>query len=160
MKILYVSIILLSIVLSGCVAKPTGYVKRDDYGGNRYGYNDKKISDDEYAIIVEGNIFSEPDHVAKLALYHAANVTIRNGKNYFRIVKKSDENLPTNMVTTAIPVPIPGSAILFIPVAETSINETTSILIIQLCEVQENSQSDCLSAENIIDALKPIIEKE
>lgn len=156
MKILNVSILLLFIYLSGCA---TGYVKRDDNWGFQYGYSDKKISDDEYAIIFKGNRYSAPNYVAKLALYHAANVTIRNGKNYFHILKKNDANLTTHQVTT-IPIPIAGAGILFLPVAETSVNETTSILIIQLCEDQGETQSECINAEKIINELRPIIEKE
>lgn len=156
MKTPYVSIILFLIFLSGC-AKPTGYVKRDNYGGNQYGCNDKKISDDEYAIVAEGNKYSTPEHVAMLALYHAANVTINNGKNSFRIIKKTDENLPSHQLTM-IPIPIVVGFIYFLPVAENSINEATSILIIKFCEEQTDTQSKCINAEQIINELKSTIE--
>jgi len=146
MKFSYFSILLPFIFLLGCAAKPTGYVKRDDYMGSQYGYNDKKISNDEYAIIAEGNRYSATDYVAKLALYHAAKVTTRNRRTSFRIVKKNDENLTTHEVTTIF-VPIAGAGMLIIPVAENAISEPTSILIIQFCEDLGDAKSECINAK-------------
>lgn len=154
MKIYYTLILSLLILVSSC-AKPTGYTQRGSFWGNTYGCSDKKISDSEFAIIAEGNEYSTPDHVAKLALYHAANVTIKNGKSSFYILKKTDENLPSARILT-IPIFI-GGASFFLPVAESSINETTSILIIQLCEEQAETQYKCINAEQVINELKPTL---
>jgi len=158
MKTSYLLILLLFIFLLGCAAKPTGYIKRDDYMGSQYGYNDKKINDDEYAIIAEGNRYSAPDYVAKLALYHAAKVTTRNGQTYFRILKKNDENLTTHEVATII-VPIAGAGMLYIPVAENAISEPTSILIIELCEDSGEAQTECINSKEIISELQIVFEK-
>jgi len=126
--------------------------------GSQYGYNDKKINDDEYAIIVEGNRYSAADYVAKLALYHAAKVTTRIGRTYFRIIKKNDEYLTTHEVTTIV-VPITGAGMLFIPVAENAISEPTSILIIQLCEDPGEAQTECINSKEIINELQIVFEK-
>ena len=127
--------------------------------GSQYGYNDKRISNDEYAIIAEGNRYSAADYVAKLALYHAAKVTTRNGQTYFRILKKNDESLTTHEVTTIV-VPIAGAGMLYIPVAENAISEPTSILIIEFCEDLGEAQTECINSKEILNELQIVFEKE
>lgn len=156
MKPFYFLTFIFIMLITGC-AKPTGYAVRENYWDGKYGCNDKKISEDEFAIISKGNKLSTPDHVAKLALYHAANVTLKNGKSSFHILKKDSANLPNHQITV-IPIPILGAPILFLPVAENTVNETTSILIIKLCLKSTAINTECISADKIIKELKPIVD--
>jgi len=146
------------LLLFNACAKPTGYVMRDVYGGSKYGCNDKKISDDEFAVIAEGNEYSTAEHVAKLALYHAAHVTIKNEKQFFQILQKTEKTLPNHQVIT-IPLILYGGVV-FIPVAGKPTSEITSILIIRLVAPADSLTSNCINAKQVITELKPILEKK
>jgi hypothetical protein len=129
---------------------------RDRYLGNRYGCSDKIITENEFAIIAEGNKYSSAERVAKLSLYHAAHVTIKNKREFFQILHKTDKNLPSHQL---IAIPIGLAPIVFVPVAEISTVEVTSILIIRLVEKKETLSSNYISAKQVIAELKPIFTK-
>ena len=156
MKVTYITILVSLLFLSSCAVKPTGYVKRNNSGGSQYGCNDKKVGDHEFAIIAKGNRYTDAERVAKLALFHAANVTIENERASFQIIKKDDESLLNHRpITIGLPIPIPNALpVLFIPVGETTSLEATSILIIKLCDKQPTNQSECINAEQVINELK------
>lgn len=157
MKTIPLILTILLFFLSSC-AQPTSYVKRNNYMGNPYGCSEKKISNDEFAIVARGNKYSSAEHVGKLALYHAANVTKNNSKKSFYIVKENIEKIK-NYQLTIIPIPIFGAPILFVPVNENMIDEVTSILIIKFCHEATSIESECINAEKTIDQLKIDIEK-
>lgn len=156
--IFYTTVLL---IFNAC-STPTGYVKRDGFWGSGYGFSDKKIEDNEFAIIAKGNGYSTCERVAKLALYHAAHVTIKNGKNYFEILQKSEKALPNHeLILIPIPIPIPnGFMNISVPVGEESTNEVTAILIIRLAEQAQPSSSIYINAEQVINELKPIFGKK
>jgi ERCC4-type nuclease len=155
MKIYFFLCIFLFTLLTACTqSTSTGYVKRDVYWGNRYGCNEKRISDNEFAIIAEGNIHSSVDHVAKLALYHAAHVTIENNKKFFQIVKQTDNNLASYQLIT---INILG---VFVPVGETENNEVTSILIIRITDKEQDNSSNNINALQVIKELEPVFKEK
>ena len=155
MRILTLICIATLTILSACT-KPTGYLEREIYWGNKYGYSEKKISDDEFAIIAEGNKYSSAEHVAKLALYHAAHVTIENKKEFFQIIQETNKDLASHEVIS-IPIGIPA---VFIPVTETSTNEVTSILIIRITGKEQTSTFKNINALQVINELKPIFDEK
>jgi len=155
MKIYYIFCLIFLILVSAC-AKPTGYVQRSDYWGDKYGVSHKVISKNEFAIIAEGNAHTSADRVATLALYHAAIITIQNNGKFFRLINRVDESLPTHQT---IVVPLPFFPTVIVPVSEYTRNEMTSILIIQTCDVQSGIESKCLDAQQIIEDLESIIKK-
>jgi hypothetical protein len=146
------------VIFAGC-AQQTGYVKRDSYWGQKYGCNDKKIGENEFAIIAEGNEHTPAERVAKLALYHAAHVARRNQSRYFEILQKTQKDLP-NHELIAIPLPLLGTApFLFVPVAEISKNEVIAILIIHLVDQSQATNTKILDAEQIINELEKMFEE-
>jgi hypothetical protein len=148
-------LIIILILFSSC-AQPTGYVKRDSYWGKKYGCNDKKIGENEFAIIAEGNEHTPAERVARLALYHAARVAKRNEKRYFEILQKTQKDLPNHRLIT---IPFGTAPILFVPVAEISKDEVTSILIIHLVDQPQTTNTKCLDAEQIINDLEAMFEE-
>lgn len=147
----------LLIILSACT-QPTGYVERGMYWWieDESGVDEKQIGHDEFVINAEGNLYSSAEHVAKLALYHAAHVTLENEKEFFQIVQRSDSRL-SNYQSISIPA-YPG---LLLPVAETSTRDKhKSILIIRITDEEQTSPSKSINASQVIDNLKPYFENK
>lgn len=150
--------IIVLVTFCGC-AQPTGYVKRDEFSGFIYGYDDKRIGDNEFCIIATGNECSTAEHVAKLAIYHAAKVAVQNECQYFRIIKKNEKMLPRHKLQS-IGILIPGAGILNIPVGEKMTLGSKSILIIRLVNEADPLASDQIDAQQVIVELDKIFNKK
>ena len=162
------SIVCCALILSaffGC-AQPTGYVKRDHFSEFNFGYNDKRISDDEFCIIATGNEASTAEHVAKLALYHAAKVTLKNKHQRFKISNKSEKNLPRHQMVTIstllipIPITIHSLPIGSVPLGEKTTRGSKSILIIRLVDGAEPEEPEHIDAQKVVAELDPIFNKK
>ncbi len=85
---------LLMALLAAC-AHPTPYQAAQD----GYGYSEQRIEDNRYRIAFHGNSVTPQQVVENYMLFHAAEVTLRNGYDYFdvadRHVDKSTSYLAT-----------------------------------------------------------------
>lgn len=73
--------------LAACSTAPTPYQVLGDNGG----YSDQQIEDDRYSIKFTGNSATPRDVVEEFALFRAAEVTLENGYDYFKVVSKEIE---------------------------------------------------------------------
>lgn len=72
-----------ALVLAAC-AGPTPYQPRE----NGAGYSDQQLEPDRYRVSFIGNSATERETVENYLLYRAAEITLREGKDYFVVVGK------------------------------------------------------------------------
>jgi len=76
-----------ALALAGCVtAVGTAYAPAGEKG---YGYQDTRIESDRYRIVFSGDGATSPDLVEDYALLRAAELTVENGYDWFRIVSRN-----------------------------------------------------------------------
>jgi hypothetical protein len=75
-------------LLTAC-ATPTSYMAAP--GPRAVGFSDYRIETGRYRITFRGGPGAPPDQVANYALLRAAEVSLRDGYDWFRIVDKFDE---------------------------------------------------------------------
>ncbi len=87
-------------LLSGC-ATPTPYQPAQNLAADGYhpGYSDTKLEDNRYRIVFAGNDTTPRETVENYLLYHAAEVTLSNGYDWFEVVKRASD-AKTRTVTT------------------------------------------------------------
>ena len=88
------------LALSGC-ATPTPYAASNGpvADGFHPGYSDTKLEDTRYRITFAGNDTTSRETVEDYLLYHAADLTLQQGYDWFEVVKRaSDEK--TRQITT------------------------------------------------------------
>jgi len=153
-KCLIGSIIILIILgLVGC-ARPTGYTKSASpffTGAKGYGYSDKRISDDEFSIVVLGNPLTSKARVAEIALLRAAHITKEQGRTHFVIIKQKVET-----TEKAVPISIPlfiGGVLVPVPVDEKTNREPLAILLIRLLPLESAYPQDALNVADVIEQL-------
>ena len=73
--------------LAACSVSPTPYQVEADNGG----YSEQRIEDDRYSVKFVGNRATPRDVVEEYALYRAAEVTIKHGYDYFKVVSREIE---------------------------------------------------------------------
>lgn len=78
----------LAIGLSAC-ATPTPYQARS--AGQADGYWEEKLSDSQYRVVFAGNAHTPRDRVEQFLLRRAAEITIRNGHEWFRVSDQRTE---------------------------------------------------------------------
>ncbi len=145
-------IILLILGLVGC-AKPTGYTKASSFltGTRGYGYSDKRISTDEFSIVVVGNPSTSKARAAEIALLRAAHLTKEESRTHFVIIKQKAET-----TEKAVPISIPlflGGVPVYVPVGEKTDREPMAILLIRLLPLQAAYPPDVLIAAEIIEQI-------
>jgi hypothetical protein len=79
MKTLSALTLFASVILSGCA---TPYGPHQIAGG----YSDVRIQNDAFRIVFDGNGFIHKSAVDYYALVRAAEITVQNGRDYFRIL--------------------------------------------------------------------------
>lgn len=84
--------------LSGC-ATPTPYQPASTASGYHWGYSDTRIEEGRYRLGFSGNDLTPRETVENYMLYHAAEVTLANGYDWFEIVHR-DTDTKTRTVTT------------------------------------------------------------
>jgi hypothetical protein len=141
--------VLLLLMAAGC--GPTGYTKAGFFAG-AYGYSDKSVGADEYAVTVTGNESTSRERVANIALLRAAHLAADQGRTHFVIITKSTQQLERYGVVS---LPIPGA---FIPVGETQMHEPHAVLIIRLLPNDQAPPAGAIKAADVIAELGPRLE--
>ncbi len=73
--------------LAACAVPPTPYQAAAENGG----YSDQRIEEDRFSVTFTGNRATPRDQVEEFALFRAAEVTLENGFDYFKVVSKEIE---------------------------------------------------------------------
>ncbi len=141
--------IIIILVLVGC-ARPTGYTKASSWTDG-HGYRDKRISADEFSIVVLGNRSTSEARVAEIALLRAARLTKEQGRTHFVIIKQKAET-----AEKAVPISIPllvGGVLVSVPVGERTTEEPIAILLIRILPLQAVYPPDAVSAAEVIEQI-------
>ena len=72
-------------LLGACARDPTPYQPAVD----GYGYSEQRIENNRFWVTFEGNDFTKADTVQKYLLYHAAELTLNYGYDYFTVVDRN-----------------------------------------------------------------------
>jgi hypothetical protein len=79
---------LLLLGLAACAAAPTPYGAASD----RFGYRDQQLESNRHRVSFAGNSATALDAVQDYALYRAAELTLANGHDYFKVVDRSTDS--------------------------------------------------------------------
>ncbi len=82
--------VMIVLALAGCTVTPTPYQPSSD----GYGYFEQRIEANRYRVGFVGNSATSREQVANYALFRAAEVTVKAGGDYFKIVKEDSETQP------------------------------------------------------------------
>ena len=84
----------LAATVAGCVTTPTPYqpYRPESVGGVHGGYSEQQIAPDRFRVKFHGNDLTARDRVEGYLLYRAAEVTIQNGYDWFRIIDRHTEH--------------------------------------------------------------------
>lgn len=74
-------------LVAACSSTPTPYQALGDNGG----YSEQRIEESRYSVKFEGNSATSREAVEEFALFRAAEVTLENGHDYFKVVSKEIE---------------------------------------------------------------------
>ena len=91
---------LLLLGLVACASAPTTYRAASD----GFGYRDQQIESDRYRVSFSGNAATGLDAIQDYALYRAAELTLANGADYFRVVDRQTESRSTGVGSPRIGV--------------------------------------------------------
>lgn len=75
--------------LYACASNSTDYIKAEESGDE--GYTETQISDNRYRVSFKGNRVTSGDMVKDYALMRAAELTILNGHDWFRVVTQDTQ---------------------------------------------------------------------
>jgi hypothetical protein len=150
-------IILIILGLVGC-AGPTGYTKASTSltGTRDYGYSDKRISSDEFSIVVVGNPSTSKVRAAEIALLRAAHLTKEEGRTHFVIIKQKEEI--TERAAIILTPLFFGGGFVLVPVGEKTDREPMAILLIRLLPLQPAYPPDVLNAAEVIEQIAKHLE--
>ena len=84
---------LLLLGLVACASAPTPYRAASD----GFGYREQQIEGNRYRVSFSGNAATDLDAVQDYALYRAAELTLANGDDYFRVVDRHTESRSTGV---------------------------------------------------------------
>lgn len=101
----YLAITLLLTVLCGCATQPTKFVQSD--GPGHYGWHDSQLGPTRYRVSFAGNTNTGRDRVKDFALKRAAQLTLKQGHDWFRVVNQNTEHdtehAPTETTSMSTP---------------------------------------------------------
>jgi hypothetical protein len=86
------------LVLAGCATSGTPY-QPASAGRSAGGYSEVRIAPDRYRVTFAGNTFTSRDTVEGYLLYRAAELTVDQGNDWFRIVDREMEREVRSEVT-------------------------------------------------------------
>lgn len=86
-----------ALLAAGC-AGPTPYQQVED----KYGFEDKRLEDNRFRVRFAGNSLTERTVVEEYLLYRAAELTLAEGGDYFRVADR-DTEVDTRKRSTAYP---------------------------------------------------------
>jgi hypothetical protein len=87
-----------SLMLAGCQSATT-YHPATGHGFYREGYSDQRIEANRYMVSFSGNSVTSRDTVERYLLYRAAELTLQNGYDYFRLVDRDTDRRTRTYVT-------------------------------------------------------------
>ncbi|HKI75127.1 MAG TPA: hypothetical protein VJ998_10800 [Pseudomonadales bacterium] len=93
------------ITLAACASHPTPYEKAVSVG--KYGYHESQVAPNRYRVSFSGNTTSTPDRVKDFALRRAAELTLLNNHDWFRITGQDSDHVThsTPSVETTMTTP-------------------------------------------------------
>jgi len=140
----------LLVALASCSA-PIGYQERDLVWGPFYGYEDKRISEDEFSITTIGDVFTPAERVANITLLRAAYLTREQSATHFIVVTKKDQDLERMRLDT-LPNPFYPFAPMY--VGELPNTDRIAIMVIRVLPPDESPPLDAVDAKDVIARLK------
>ena len=82
---------LLAIMAAAACTSATPYAPID----GRYGYSEQKIESNRYRVVFNGNNATSREDVEIFLLYRAAELTLADGKDYFKVVEQDTDTSRT-----------------------------------------------------------------
>ncbi len=98
-KFLVAALAVSSLALLSACATPTPYQPAVATSGSHTGYTDTRIEEGRYRLTFAGNDVTPRETVETYLLYHAADLTLQSGYDWFEIVKR-DTDAKTRTMTT------------------------------------------------------------
>ena len=84
-------VVLCAVALGAC-ATATPYQPAVGAQGSSYGYGEKKIETNRYAITFNGNALTERETVESYLLFRAAELTLEQGYDYFIVAQRATDD--------------------------------------------------------------------
>ncbi|HUH05940.1 MAG TPA: hypothetical protein VML75_28315 [Kofleriaceae bacterium] len=97
---------LLLLGLAACASAPTPYRVASD----GFGYRDQQLESNRYRVSFAANSATAADAVQDYALYRAAELTLANGDDYFRVVDRQTESRSTGVGGPRVGVGVGGGS--------------------------------------------------
>ncbi|MBD3647177.1 MAG: hypothetical protein HUJ31_06915 [Pseudomonadales bacterium] len=92
-------IMILTLGITACASNSTDYRRADRPGKD--GYRETQITGNRYRVSFKGNRATTPDQVKDYALMRAAELTMLNGHDWFRVVnQETEQDTRTSPATT------------------------------------------------------------
>lgn len=85
-----VAVIAAAVTLAGC-ATPTPYRPAVGRGQGATGFSEQQLETNRYAVTFAGNSVTSRERVERYLLFRAAEITVRNGADWFSIVDRDTE---------------------------------------------------------------------
>lgn len=95
----------LAAALAGCATTPTPYqsYRSHSQGGIHGGYSDQQVGAGDFLVRFHGNSMTSRDRVERYMLYHAAELTLKEGYDWFLV---TDRDTRHNVRTIVEPNPL------------------------------------------------------
>lgn len=90
-----------TLLVAGCATETT-YRPATGSGFNRTGYSDRQIEPDRYIVSFAGNSVTERDTVERYLLFRSAELTLRQGYDYFVAVQRDTDRRSQTYTTPGI----------------------------------------------------------
>jgi len=87
-----------TLMVAGCATETT-YRPATGQGFNRTGYSERRIEPDRFLVSFAGNSVTSRDTVERYLLFHAAELTLQNGYDYF-VMANRDTDLQSRTFST------------------------------------------------------------
>jgi hypothetical protein len=137
-------------LLSSC-ASATGY-ERASVWNDKHGWRDQQIGPDEFSVVVQGNVHTSTERVARIALLRAAHLTLEQGRDRFEVFNRASTNRAQDIMTT---VPVSGGGMtVFVPVETQKFSEPVVVLLIRVFRVDSPPKEGSLDARAVVTALE------
>jgi hypothetical protein len=157
---------LLLLGLVACASAPTPYRAASD----GLGYRDQQLESNRYRVSFSGNAATELDAVQDYALYRAAELTLANGDDYFRVVDRHTESRSTGVGGPRVGVGVgSGSSGSGLGIGLSTIlggygggyaeDYTVSLDILTFAGTKPAGDQDAYDAREVLRRLEPIVQR-
>lgn len=103
----YIILLIMAAGISACASHPTAYVHAS--GADGYGYSESQLGDNRYRVTFSGNSSTSRNRVKDFALERAAQLTLRDGHEWFRVVGQDTDHESSSTPATTTTVAQPAS---------------------------------------------------